>query len=242
MHRAPHLLSRLPAWLLAGAVLATGAAAWAQPGELPQDETARAAALQVRKERREAERLAITHERNAMAERRKPQEAACYQRFAVEDCLAQLRAIDREAETQLRARELRLNEEERREKSSERLRSIEQKMNEPRTPPPMQATPRQPVTQPQSPGGKAPQRTPADVERGRATLETDAQRRARTQAEYQQSHERQTAEKVQAEAARRAQAQADAQARALDAAKRRERRDQAVSERKGAPLPVPGTP
>lgn len=241
MHRAPTFFSfvpRLPALLLAGVALSASIAATAQPGALPQDETARAAALQERKVHRDAERAEIERERHAMAQRKPSQEAVCYQRFAVEDCLAKLRAADREEEKKLRARELRINEEERREKSAERLRSIEQKVNEPRTPSPMQATPRQPLTPPQQPA----KRTPADVAHDRATLDAQAQQRARSQAEYQQTHGQQSADKVQTDAERRAQAQADAKVRELEAAQRRARRDQAVSERKGAPLPVPGQP
>ena len=79
----------------------------------------------------------------------------------------QLRNQAREQEKPLRERELRLNDTERREKSDERLRSIDQKMKEPRTPPAMQATPRQPLTQPHA--KPAPKRTSA---KAKATAET----------------------------------------------------------------------
>ena len=55
-------------------------------------------------------------QRRALAERQKPLEAACYQKFAVEDCLSKLRSQAREQEKPLRERELRLNDAERREK------------------------------------------------------------------------------------------------------------------------------
>lgn len=223
------------------AATATAAVAQSAPAAagLPEEAKARSAALQHRQEQRAAERRDIAHERAALAERQKPLEAACYQKFAVEDCLRQVRNEARVHEKPLRERELRLNDAERREKSSERLRGIEQKMSEPRTPPVMQATPRQPLTQP----GRAPQRTEADVERDRATRDTDAQQRAQSQAYRAQSKQQQQGAQVQAEAERRSKAQQATQQRQEEAAKAKVRRDKAMSEaKKVAPLPAPSTP
>ena len=130
--------------LLAAVVAVSATAALAQPAPvapLPEEDAARAAALQHRKEQRDAERHDIEQQRRALAERQKPLEAACYQKFAVEDCLSKLRSQAREQEKPLRERELRLNDAERREKTEERLRSIDQKMKEPRQQPAIQATP-----------------------------------------------------------------------------------------------------
>ncbi|MFT4243273.1 MAG: hypothetical protein QM569_13450 [Acidovorax sp.] len=76
---------------------------------------------------RTAQRQQIQHEREALKARQLKEEAACYQRFAVEDCLRGVRAGVRDAATRLRAREIALNDAERREKAADRLKAIEQK-------------------------------------------------------------------------------------------------------------------
>lgn len=227
--------------LLAATLAISATAVLAQPApaaSLPEDAQARSAALQHRQEQRAADKADIAQQRRAIAERQKPLEAACYQKFAVENCLKDLRDQARAQEKPLRDRELQLNAAERREKSDERLRGIEQKMNEPRTPPVMQATPRKPLTG----QGQPPQRTPADVERDRAAINAEAQQRAQDQVQRAQSKQSQQVEHVQSEAERRANAQKAAQQRQEEAAKAKARRDKAVTERKGAPLPVPAAP
>ena len=76
---------------------------------------------------RKAERDRIAREREALTARRQQEEAVCYQRFAVEDCLRGVRAKARETHDRLRAQEIELNDAERREKAAERLRAIEDK-------------------------------------------------------------------------------------------------------------------
>lgn len=76
---------------------------------------------------RQAEHDRIRHERDAIRARKLQDEAACYQRFAVEDCLRGVRAGARDAEGRLRTQEIELNDAERKEKAEERLRSIEDK-------------------------------------------------------------------------------------------------------------------
>ena len=75
---------------------------------------------------RKAERDRIARERDALTARRQQEEAVCYQRFAVEDCLRGVRAKARETHDRLRAQEIELNDAERREKAAERLRAIEE--------------------------------------------------------------------------------------------------------------------
>ena len=74
---------------------------------------------------RKTERDRIAREREALTARRQQEEAVCYQRFAVEDCLRGVRAKARETHDRLRAQEIELNDAERREKAAERLRAIE---------------------------------------------------------------------------------------------------------------------
>lgn len=223
---------------LLAACLALGiVGAQAQPaaGPLPEEPQARAAVLQERQAQRDVERRSLESKRQAQAAELHKKEQACYRKFAVESCLAEAREQARAAESGLRERELKLNDAERREKSAERLHSIEQKLNEPRKPQPMQGASRQPLSEPQQPA----KRTPDDVVRDRALNDAQAQQRAQQQRERVDSKQRQTAERSQSEAERRAEAQRQAAERAADSAKRRERRDEAVAGRKGAPLPVP---
>jgi len=76
---------------------------------------------------RKVERDRIKMEREALMARRQQDEAVCFQRFAVEDCLRGVRAKARESHDRLRAQEIELNDAERREKAVERLRAIEDK-------------------------------------------------------------------------------------------------------------------
>ena len=76
---------------------------------------------------RDAERAAIEQARRRNAEQRTQAQTKCYQLFAVEDCLRDVRNQWREVESRLRAREVQLNDAERKEKAQQRLRQIEEK-------------------------------------------------------------------------------------------------------------------
>lgn len=76
---------------------------------------------------RKAEHERIRHEREALKAQQVKEEAACYQRFAVEDCLRAVRARGRDAEGRLRTQEIMLNDAERKEKAADRLKAIEEK-------------------------------------------------------------------------------------------------------------------
>ncbi|MBU0826603.1 MAG: hypothetical protein KKE41_01760, partial [Gammaproteobacteria bacterium] len=111
--------------VMASAVLCwtvAGSSAGAQTAEVT-DESPKALSAALRK----AEHERIQNERTAINAKRQHEEAACYQRFSVEDCLRGVRAKVRDAETRLRAQEIELNDAERKEKAAERLRSIEEK-------------------------------------------------------------------------------------------------------------------
>lgn len=80
---------------------------------------------------RKAEHERIRHEREALKAQQVKEEAACYQRFAVEDCLRAVRARGRDAEGRLRTQEIMLNDAERKEKAADRLKAIEEKQQRP---------------------------------------------------------------------------------------------------------------
>ena len=111
------------AWAIGGLVSLIAGPAMVQAAD-PAPPENRYSAVQAQ---RQAEREHIHQERQAIAATRKREETACYRRFAVEDCLRDVRTQARRAELQLRGRELQLNDAERKEKAAERLRSIEEK-------------------------------------------------------------------------------------------------------------------
>ncbi|MBF9266979.1 hypothetical protein, partial [Paracidovorax cattleyae] len=98
-----------------------------------QDDAEQArSAFEVAQAARTAERTRIQQERRALEARKKKEEAVCYQRFSVEDCLETVRSQVRDADGVLRKREVELNNAERREKATLRMQSIEQKQAEQR--------------------------------------------------------------------------------------------------------------
>lgn len=141
------------------------ASVWAQATAVPPDSGLAATAAH-----RKAEHERIRHERDALAAGRQKDEAVCYQRFAVEDCLRGIRVRVREAEDRLRAREVDLNDAERQEKAAERLRSIEDKQKAVPAPSP-QSKERDGVVR----------KAPADPQATKAQRDHDAELRAQQQ-------------------------------------------------------------
>jgi hypothetical protein len=82
-------------------------------------------------QQREAERDEILGKRAVIEQQRVADEKLCYQKFAVEGCLADARRAAREKDAPLRARELEINDAERKEKAAAKLQAIEEK--KPRT-------------------------------------------------------------------------------------------------------------
>lgn len=203
---------------LAALPLLTGTAVQAQA----PDDAAHAALVQQRMVEREYARKEIATQRSAIAARQQVDEKACWQRFAVESCLTEVRAAVRDAENVLHDRELQLNREERQEKAQERLRAIEQKQREKRVPSPVVVTPRD----------------------GSGTLSmeqrhTQAQQRAADQARRVQAHEAAVADKQQEQAQARAEA-VQAQREKQEAAQaRRASKAHDIERQEGAPLPIP---
>jgi colicin import membrane protein len=119
---AVHAAAALCTWLLAASVHAQAVASGKEPQDSPAATAAASAAAQ-----RTVEHERIRREREALRIQRQQDESACYQRFAVEDCLRRVRAGVRDAEARLRLQEIELNDAERKEKAAERLKIIEER-------------------------------------------------------------------------------------------------------------------
>lgn len=180
---------------------------------------------------RKVERDRIAREREVLAARRQQDEAACHQRFAVEDCLRGVRARAREAQDRLRAQEIELNDAERREKAAERLRAIKD---------------RQTAVPPAGTRADAQVRKPAsDPDAAKAQWDQDVHQRAQQQNSRVQTQATEQAARAAATAERSAQSRAK-HAQALQAAEERRARvekSQADAQAQGrtpaAPLPAP---
>ena len=83
-----------PGWILLGLCLST--AAWAQT-------------LEAREQAIAQERVQIARQREQVQQDHEREVRACWQRFAVNDCLAQVRQARRQRAEPLRQRELELN-------------------------------------------------------------------------------------------------------------------------------------
>lgn len=184
---------------------------------------------------RKAEHERIRRERDAVQAQRLRDESACYQRFAVEDCLRGVRAQARDAQGRLRTQEIELNDAERKEKAAERLQSIEEKQRS--VPPPAKE-------------GEAASETVLRNDRlvskadGKTQRDHDAAARAAEQRTHVQKQAQEQAARAQANAQRSVQARAQHE-RALQAAQERRARaekaraDAAAQGRKpAAPLPA----
>ena len=175
----------------------------------------------------------VQREREALAQELPQAEAACYQRFAVEDCLSDVRKRHRQALAQLRQQEQAMRAQERQQQQRERAQQLQEKQQA------------QPPVRPMPPASSAlvareREQAQARAERASAAAARAQQQRERLQAE--QSREAQRAAQVaEREAAARAQFQQKQQA----AQQRRIRYEQAQQERQAtnqpqaADLPVP---
>lgn len=175
----------------------------------------------------------VQREREALAQELPQAEAACYQRFAVEDCLSDVRKRHRQALAQLRQQEQAMRAQERQQQQRERAQQLQEKQQA------------QPPVRPMPPASSAlvareREQAQARAERASAAAARAQQQRERLQA--QQSREAQRAAQVaEREAAARAQFQQKQQA----AQQRRIRYEQAQQERQAtnqpqaADLPVP---
>lgn len=196
------------------------------------------------KQQRDAERARITAERKAIQQRRSQEEAACYKRFAVEDCLSATRTRARLADNALRDQESAINAVERREKSAARLLSIEQKVEEKNQQtgpkPGVEGKVRAPKspTVPASALPAAP--TAKDLVEAQALRAQQARERAQAQSQHEQSHTAEQARKQASEAERRAASRQRYEEKQREAQQNRERQRAKALESdkpKAAPLP-----
>lgn len=197
------------------------------------------ALLAQRQQMRDAARQEISTQRAQIETQQTSAQKACWQRFAVEDCLQNVRVQARQREQVLRERELQINDEERRERSEEKLRQIEQKRSEPHTPPRIDATAREPRSPRQPQPVSAPTRTPADIAHTQEQRNAEARQRAAEQAQRLQTHAASVAQRQQSETARRDQAQQDWAAKQQAAQQHRARKQTDIENRTGQPLPMP---
>ena len=177
---------------------------------------------------RAQERADIQHAREALAQRRQREEAACYQRFAVEDCLRRVRTPLREQDDVLLQRELQVDEAERRDRAAQRRRMIEEQ---------------QASQHGQKPAGERPALMHGQL-RGQEQAR-QAHERAAQQVRQQAEHAAQQRQRIQQEPQRAAQARMRYEAKQRQAAERRARhaRQQAEAASAGrkpvSPLPQP---
>ena len=175
----------------------------------------------------------VQREREALAQELPQAEAACYQRFAVEDCLSDVRKRHRQALAQLRQQEQALRAQERQQQQRERAQQLQEKQQ---AQPPVRSMP------PASSALVAREREQAQARAERASAAAARAQQQRERLQAQQSREAQRAAQVaEREAAARAQFQQKQQA----AQQRRIRYEQAQQERQAtnqpqaADLPVP---
>lgn len=182
----------------------------------------------------DAERARIDRERQANEARHVQERAACYQRFAVEDCLRESRRQLRSQTDDLRRQESALNDMQRKRRGAEQLQRLDEKQVAPAGP---DARQRQEALD----ARRAREERAADHARSRADMEAQA---PQNRADFQ-ARQRERAEDAASAAQRRAeapQARERYERKQADAQRRREERARANAERQkppAAPLPSP---
>ena len=186
----------------------------------------------------EVERARIERERAAEMLRQQQVESACYQRFAVNDCLLESRVKHREVMADLKRQEINLNDRERRLRSSDQLRRIEDKVSSPERDIDL-------LNRLQQGAQKA-----NDAANAAAQKAADAANQVRERAERlaeQQRKQQQATEKAAERASKAAQAPLEARRfkdKLQDAASHRQQVEQDAKNSpgpRGKPLPVPST-
>lgn len=199
---------------------------------------------------RKLEHDRIRHERGSIKAKLRKDEAACYQQFAVEDCLRTVRADVRQAEGRLRVQEIELNDAERKEKAAARLRSIEEKQRikpasvEPVIRKPNGAGRQAPKAAPSLPEGSVQSVPLRDPQELKAQRDQDAQRRAEQQRSRLQAHEAQQFAREASQSDRAAKARERHEQAQKAAQEHRERAENAQAQalaagrKPAAPLPT----
>ncbi|MDD2712224.1 MAG: hypothetical protein PHU77_04820 [Simplicispira sp.] len=174
------------------------------------------------------ERARIHQERQAIARALQQSQTACYQRFAVEDCLQKARRTARQSDASLRQREAVLDATERRERAAQRLAVIAE--HEKSLPAPMPAvsavqdtTPLatvRPERQERTRVLQSPDKSAVLHHRER---EVQAQARARQQQEKRRAYQASQADAIASQAARAARARQLQEEKKATAAQRKAR-------------------
>jgi hypothetical protein len=137
----PTILAQLIRRRIAGFALAPLAAVWlacapamaqvkadsAQQADKQAQKEVAEKARQHLHQQREAERDELLSKRAVIEQQRVADEKLCYQKFAVEGCLADARKVAREKDAPLRARELEINDAQRKEKAAASCRPSKRK-------------------------------------------------------------------------------------------------------------------
>ena len=211
------------------------------PGEGQQ--TQKAQAQQQREQMQkahDAERAEIARQRALIEQQRVADEKLCYQKFSVEGCLADARESARLKDVPLRARELEINDIERKERAATKLKDIEDKKAA-NAAAPMKSQKRDGAGKnPPSPTG-AGAKPPVDEQAVQAQRQSEAQQRASKQADYQRRHAQSRAQADEGRAEREAKARAAHEAKLKEAAEHKARALKQAQERgkTSAPLPAP---
>ena len=218
---------------------ASGLALMAHAQVAVPDQQAHEALLQERAQVREQLQQEIAQQRKQIDARKLEGEKACWQRFAVESCLRDVRAQAREQDNVLRSRELDIHNEARQEKAAERLRAIAQKKSEKQASAPVSTNVRGkeavvPVA-PQPVDKAQPEAEPAQAAQA---AQAAKERAAQTSARVAQ-HQADMAEHVLTDAERRAKVKKNMQDKQQAADARRAAKADDIQKRKGAPLPIP---
>ena len=204
-------------WLLLAAL--AGAQAQMAPATSDRGEAAARTA-------RVQERESLRRERETIDKMLQQAESACYQRFAVENCLSQARRDARAARAQIRQRELVLEGAERRERAAQRLSDVQERESTRVSPAPHQ--------------GAVADR-PSQAER-----DQQAAQRAQAQQEALAAHQASQAAQIKARADGAAQARQSQEKKRQAAQQRRVRVLQSQADRdaagRKAPKPLPAVP
>ena len=178
--------------------------------------------LAVVRERAEA-RARIQAQRQSTEAALQQGQAACYQRFAVEDCLNAERRRTRKAQALLAQQEAVLDETERRERAAERLKDIAGRTPAPAVPVPLSDV-------------RSPDVSVDALEKERAF---EARQRAERLQQKQQLHQAQMAEQIPQRAAAAEKARQRLEEKRAAAERRRARAEQAQQERAAAGRKLP---
>lgn len=144
-------------------------------------------------------RTRIHHQRQAIGKALRQAEVACYQRFAVEDCLRQERQSVHKAKARLRQQEAVLDQAQRRERATQRLKVIGARASTQPVPVPAVSPTRDATRSRPEKGQKKPHSDPANRDQ-------QARERARQQQEKRTAHQASQAAAVSSQAAQAAKA------------------------------------